>query len=43
MATDQATNRNVEQDLAANPASSAWVSASAGTGKTHVLDRKSVV
>ena len=37
MATDQATNRNVEQDLAANPASSAWVSASAGTGKTHVL------
>ena len=30
----------VEQDRAANPASSAWVSASAGTGKTYVLTNR---
>ena len=34
--------RNPQQEIAADPAGSAWVSASAGSGKTHVLTNRVV-
>ena len=42
MTTEPTFTRNPQQEIAADPAGSAWVSASAGSGKTHVLTNRVV-